>query len=84
MVKTAIFVEGQTELILVREFLLRYFEYQDVSLQCFSLASGGNMENARYDFPLDEASAPSDSWRMNPGDMFFLPQGARRAKYGIF
>ncbi len=56
MVKTAIFVEGQTELIFVREFLLRHFEYQDISLQCFSLVSGGNMEYAPYDFPLAEAN----------------------------
>ena len=55
MVKTAIFVEGQTELIFVREFLLRYFEYQDISLQCFSLVSGGSMENVPYDFPLTGA-----------------------------
>lgn len=55
MVKTAIFVEGQTELIFVRELLLRYFEYQDVCIQCFSLVSGGNLEGARYDFLSDEA-----------------------------
>jgi hypothetical protein len=40
MEKTAIFVEGQTELIFVREFLLKIFDYQNISLECFNLHSG--------------------------------------------
>ncbi len=51
MVKTAIFVEGQTELIFVREFLLRYFEWQDVSLECFCLVAQGNMDSVPFDYP---------------------------------
>jgi len=55
MVKTAVFVEGQTELIFVREFLLRYFDYQDIRLECFSLITEGNMSHAPYDFPFQDA-----------------------------
>lgn len=55
MVKTAIFVEGQTELIFMREFLLRYFEYQGISLECYCLAAAGNLDTAPYDFPNVEA-----------------------------
>ncbi len=37
MTKTAIFVEGQTELIFVREYLLQLFEYQDIAIACYTL-----------------------------------------------
>lgn len=55
MVKTAIFVEGQTELIFVRELLLRYFEYQNIRLECFHLAAEGNMKSAPHDFFVPDA-----------------------------
>lgn len=37
MIKTAIFVEGQTELIFTRELLLKFFEWQDIWVECYSL-----------------------------------------------
>lgn len=53
--KTAIFLEGHTELILVREFLLRLFEYQDISLECFTLFTDQNFVPTEYAFPNSEA-----------------------------
>lgn len=55
MRKTAIFVEGQTELIFVREYLLRFFAYQNIDLECRTLFSDGKFESAEYDFPNKEA-----------------------------
>ena len=55
MRKTAIFVEGQTELIFVREYLLRFFEYQNIDLQCRTLFSDGKYESAEYNAPNAEA-----------------------------
>jgi hypothetical protein len=37
MIKTAIFVEGQTELIFVREMLLRLFNWSNISIECYTL-----------------------------------------------
>jgi hypothetical protein len=37
MKKIAIFVEGQTELIFVREFLLKKFGFQNISIECYTL-----------------------------------------------
>ena len=54
--KTAIFLEGQTELILVREFLLRLFEYQHISLECFTLFTDRNFVPTEYAFPNTEAT----------------------------
>ena len=53
MRKIAIFVEGQTELIIVREYLLRYFEYQ-IDILCRKL-HGGNIVTAEYDYSFPEA-----------------------------
>jgi hypothetical protein len=50
MTKFAIFVEGYTELITVREFLLREFHYL-ISLECRTLFKPGKLEKAEYDFP---------------------------------
>jgi len=54
MIKTAIFVEGQTELILVREMLLRLFEYQNICLECFKLLKGNTRPT---EYPFGERSA---------------------------
>ncbi len=50
MTKFAIFVEGQTELITVREFLLREFSYL-ISLECRTLFKASELKKAEYDFP---------------------------------
>jgi hypothetical protein len=50
MKKTVIFVEGQTELIFVREYLLKWFEWQ-VDLECTKLTRYGDFEYAEYNFP---------------------------------
>jgi hypothetical protein len=55
MIKTAIFVEGQTELIFVREFLLKMFEYQNVAIECFNLFTDSNFHPTEYAFPNDAA-----------------------------
>lgn len=47
MKKVAIFVEGQAELILVREFLLRFYEYQNIRIECFTLLND-NLDSAPY------------------------------------
>lgn len=53
--KTAIFVEGQTELILVREMLLRVFEYQNICLECYTLFTDSKFESTEYSFEDDTA-----------------------------
>lgn len=55
MRKIAIFVEGHTELIVVRDYLLTYFEYSNIDLQCRTLFSDGKLHHAEYDFPNSEA-----------------------------
>lgn len=55
MRKVCVFVEGQTELIFVREFLLKWYEYQDISIACYQLL-GNDMLPAEYDYPMQEAS----------------------------
>jgi hypothetical protein len=56
MIKTVIFVEGQTELIVTREFLLKYFEYNDIEIVCYRLVTDSNTEKAEYDFQNNAAS----------------------------
>lgn len=51
MTKIAIFVEGQTELIFVREFLLRIFEYQNINIGCYNLFTNNNLNATEYAFP---------------------------------
>ena len=55
MKKIAIFVEGQTELIFVREYLLKQFEYQGIDLECRNLFKDEKIQSAEYDFPNNEA-----------------------------
>jgi Domain of unknown function (DUF4276) len=51
MRKIALFVEGQTELIVVREYLLRWFNYSNISIECRTLFTDGKFHTAPYDFP---------------------------------
>jgi len=51
MTKTAIFVEGQTELIFVREFLLKKFDYQNINLNCYTLFTNSDFNPTDYKFP---------------------------------
>lgn len=51
MRKIALFVEGQTELIVVREYLLRWFNYSDISIECRTLFRDSKFRTAPYDFP---------------------------------
>lgn len=51
MRKIALFVEGQTELVVVREYLLRWFNYSDISIECRTLFTDGKFHTAPYDFP---------------------------------
>ncbi len=55
MIKTAIFVEGHTELILVREMLLKMFGYTNISLDCFTLFTDSKFVPAEYAFPNEAA-----------------------------
>ncbi len=56
MIKTAIFVEGQTELIFVREMLLKVFQYQDIALECFNLIKDSNLSSTEYPYQNDGAT----------------------------
>lgn len=54
MRKIAIFVEGQTELIFVREYLLKIHDYQGIRIGCYTLFTDTALLPAEYDFgPLD-------------------------------
>ncbi len=53
--KTAIFVEGQTELILVREMLLRLFSYQNIHLECYTLFTDSKFQSTEYSSGNEEA-----------------------------
>lgn len=46
--KIAIFVEGQTELIFVRDMLLKVFEYNNIHLECYNLFTDTKHEKAEY------------------------------------
>lgn len=50
MTKTAIFVEGQTELIFVREMLLKLFDWQNISVDCFTLFVDSEHRSTEYSF----------------------------------
>lgn len=47
MKKVAVFVEGQAELILVRELLLRMYDFQNVGINCYNLISN-NLQYTPY------------------------------------
>lgn len=54
MRKICVFVEGQTEQIFVREFLLKWFEYSHLSLECHQII-GSQTITAEYDYINPEA-----------------------------
>jgi hypothetical protein len=54
--KTAIFVEGQTELVFVREYLLKKLDYQDIAIECYTLFTDSNFHPTEYAFPNDNAT----------------------------
>ncbi len=56
MIKTALFVEGQTELVFVREYLLKSYEYQNISLECYTLFKDNALNETEYSFPNDNAT----------------------------
>jgi hypothetical protein len=56
VIKTAIFVEGQTELVFIREYLLKMFDYQNIWLECYTLFADNNFNTTEYSFPNDTAS----------------------------
>lgn len=49
MKKVAVFVEGQAELILVRELLLKMYDYQDIGINCYNLICD-NLNEAPYQY----------------------------------
>jgi len=49
MRRIAIFVEGQTELIVVREFLLKFFDYVNIQIECRNLFTDSKFRKAEYD-----------------------------------
>lgn len=53
--KTAIFVEGQTELVFVREYLLKKFDYQNIHIECYTLFTDSNFHRTEYAFPNENA-----------------------------
>ncbi len=55
-IKTAIFVEGQTELVFVREMLLRVFDPYDLSFRCSRLLRQEAVP-ANYSYRTDQDSA---------------------------
>lgn len=55
MKKIAIFVEGHSELIFIREFLLKRFDYQHIDLECRTLFKDDRILSAEYDFPNENA-----------------------------
>lgn len=60
--KTAIFVEGQTELVFVREYLLKIFEYQNIGIECYTLFSDANLHPEEYPFPDREQAIESENY----------------------
>jgi hypothetical protein len=50
MIKTAIFVEGQSELIFVRELIIKMFDYQNVWIECYTLFNDTNLNPTEYSF----------------------------------
>ncbi len=55
MTKTAIFVEGQTKLVFVREYLLKSYAYQDISIACYTLFRDDSFNTTEYAFPNENA-----------------------------
>ncbi len=56
MIKTAIFVEGQTELIFTRELILKYFEWQNIWVECYNLFNDRELNEEEYSFKFPDAN----------------------------
>lgn len=56
MIKTAIFVEGQTELIFTRELILKFFDWQNVWVECYSLFNDQDRNPVEYSHKSPEAN----------------------------
>ncbi|MFK7934275.1 MAG: DUF4276 family protein [Saprospiraceae bacterium] len=54
MRKVAIFVEGQTELIFIRESLPKLMGYQHISFDCYTLQTDSNFQTTDYSYPITE------------------------------
>jgi hypothetical protein len=61
-VKTAIFVEGQTELVFVREYILKKFNYQSVGMECYTLFTNSNFHTTEYPFPSQEEAINAQNY----------------------
>lgn len=80
MRKVAIFVEGQTEQIFVRECLLRLWDYHNIQLECRTLFTDHQYNHAEYDFPNPGAGFHFEI--INVGnDNAVLPRILRREQY---
>lgn len=56
MTKIAIFVEGQTELVFVREYLLKSYAYQNISIHCYTLFRDDSFNTTEYAYPNENAA----------------------------
>ncbi len=50
MIKTAIFVEGQGELIFTRELIIKFFEWQGIWVECYSLFNDQDKNPVDYSY----------------------------------
>jgi hypothetical protein len=60
--KTAIYVEGQTELVFVREYLLKKFDYQGIGVECYTLFTDSNFHASEYPFPSKEDAIDAENY----------------------
>lgn len=83
--KVAVFVEGMTEQTFVREFLLKWYEYDAARLgiECYALRSDNQNESP---FPWGDRSSENFYMILNVGNdksvfskMLFIPEFCRRA-----
>lgn len=56
MTKIAVFVEVQTELVFVREYLLKWFGYENISIECYTLRTDNSFHSTEYAFPNDNVA----------------------------
>jgi hypothetical protein len=78
--KVAIFVEGQTELVFVREYLLKMFDYQNISIECNTLFNDFNLKTTEYPFPNENATHHFDIYNAG-NDNALLSRILRREQY---
>uniref|UniRef100_Q3AS83 DUF4276 family protein n=1 Tax=Chlorobium chlorochromatii (strain CaD3) TaxID=340177 RepID=Q3AS83_CHLCH len=53
MIKTAVFVEGQAELIFTRELILKFFEYKNIWVECYTLFNDQELNPTEYSYKSD-------------------------------